>query len=231
VIEAQALSVRPAGGPAIADVTFTVLPGEVLCLVGRPNGGQSTIVDTFAGRIRPYRGFASIAGLSCSDRPLDVRRVAAFVSPNQSWHLDLDARTNLAFFAELGGISTRHLGPRINNAMRMVGIADRLFSSRVASLSAGARCLLWLALAHMRECPAVLIQEPTMNVDEESWTLLAEAIYDLRTIGRAVMVTTFDEPFAQHAGTRVVAVQLGLSELCRPSDKALPIGTPIVRDL
>ncbi|MBE3596803.1 MAG: ABC transporter ATP-binding protein [Hydrogenibacillus sp.] len=47
---------------ALRGVSFTVLPGEFVTLVGKSGGGKSTVLSLIAGLIRPSRGVVAVDG-------------------------------------------------------------------------------------------------------------------------------------------------------------------------
>src|SRR4028118_1221393 len=69
---------------ALSDVTLSILPGEVLALVGHNGAGKSTLVNLVTGALRPTEG--EVLHAAGSPRETGVRSVAQELSlaPNLS---------------------------------------------------------------------------------------------------------------------------------------------------
>jgi ABC-2 type transport system ATP-binding protein len=150
---------------ALDDVSFQVMPGEMLSVLGPNGAGKSTLFRVLTGLTTPTQGSATIMGYDATRQSFEVRRVVGFMpAENRTLLLRHSSRENLAFHGRLQGIGEPELSERIDETLDLVGLFDA--RDRVGfALSSGmlARLLLARAILHR---PAVLIlDEPTGAVD------------------------------------------------------------------
>jgi ABC-type multidrug transport system ATPase subunit len=92
------------GVTALADVSFTVAPGEIACVMGPNGAGKSTLVRILGGLLLPSAGRASVAGIDAQAGTSAFRSKVAFVvGDERSFHYRVTGRSNLLYFAALQG--------------------------------------------------------------------------------------------------------------------------------
>ena len=125
---AQLLRGRFFGRPieALREVSFTVAPGEIVCVMGPNGAGKSTLVRILGGLLAPSAGRRRIDGIDASAGTPELRRRVAFVvGDERSFHYRVSGRGNLHYFAALHGLSGRGRrggGPR--ELLERVGLGD-----------------------------------------------------------------------------------------------------------
>lgn len=153
----------------VKNLSFTCGPGEILGLVGPNGSGKSTLIRALSGVIKPLSGRLLINGASLSS--LRHRELAKLVSVVPQFPLLPSAFT--AYEVVLMGRNPhlRFLGwesPQDIDiawqAMEMMGI-DHLASRRVDELSGGEIQSVTIARAIAQRTEAMLLDEPTSNLD------------------------------------------------------------------
>src|SRR5487761_955838 len=93
LLEARGISKRYGNVLALDGADFSVLPGEVVALIGDNGAGKSSLVKTLSGAIRPDRGEVLVEGRPVQmSSPLDARRYGIeTVYPDLALAPDLDA--------------------------------------------------------------------------------------------------------------------------------------------
>jgi ABC-2 type transport system ATP-binding protein len=198
---------------ALRDVSLTVQPGEVLCLMGPNGAGKSTLLRILAGLLVPTRGTARVANLDVASPDSDYRRRVSFiVGEERSFYWPLSGRRNLAFFGALHGYSPAEVRARAASLLLRVGLADaadRAFSS----YSRGMRQRLALARGLLGEPEVLLLDEPTLGLDplgaRELRLFLRNDV--IRAGGRTAVVGTNDPLEARALGDRVLFLSEGRS--------------------
>jgi ABC-2 type transport system ATP-binding protein len=117
VLDVASLSKRYAGQPAIADVSVSIRPGEVLGLIGPNGAGKTTLLESIAGLLPVDSGRVTWSG-----RPLVTqrRRDAMFYLPDGIRpYADQYVVEVLAFFAGTYGAR----GARLPMSSRVSGSA------------------------------------------------------------------------------------------------------------
>ncbi len=177
--------------PAISDVSFAVMPGETVALVGPSGGGKSTLVRLVLGLYPPASGEIRVKGACISQVPLrDWRRFFSYV-PQDSFLFAGTVYDNIA--AEDEGAAPS----QVESAARAAGIHDFIAGlsggyqtpivERGASLSGGQKQRIAIARAIRRNAPILLLDEATASLDTESEALVQEALDNLMA-DRTVLV-------------------------------------------
>ena len=113
---------------------------------------------------------------------------------------ELTGRENLEFFATLRGEPTRDCGADLE----AVGLSGR-GGDRVSVYSSGMRQRLRLAFAMAAEAPLLLLDEPSLALDEQGVRLVGEIVRRQRERGGMTLIATND-PRETELGDRAVAV-------------------------
>ncbi len=209
MIQAIDLSKRYEDGVLALDaLNLHVKPGEIYCLLGANGAGKTTTINLLLDFIAPTSGKALINGIDASARPLEAKRHVAYVPENVMLYGSFTARQNLDFFARLGG--RNDLGrDGLHAVMREVGLPEKAFEQRVKELSKGMRQKLGIAIAMVKEAPALLLDEPTSGLDPKAGAEFLETLTELRGKGKAILMSTHDIFRAKQIADRVGIMKEG----------------------
>jgi ABC-2 type transport system ATP-binding protein len=209
MLQAIDLSKRYEDGVLALDaLNLNVAPGEIYCLLGANGAGKTTTINLFLDFIEPTSGRAVVAGIDAHERPLEAKRHVAYVSENVMLYGSFTARQNLDFFARLAG---RHGLTRaeLDRALREVGLPEKAFAQRVKELSKGMRQKIGIAIAMVKDAPALLLDEPTSGLDPKAGAELMETLAELRAQGKAILMSTHDIFRAKQIADRVGIMKEG----------------------
>jgi ABC-2 type transport system ATP-binding protein len=209
MIQAIDLSKRYEDGILALDaLNLEVNPGEIYCLLGANGAGKSTTIHLFLNFIEPTSGRALLNGIDAAARPLEAKQHVAYVSENVMLYGNFTAMQNLEFFARLGGRRglTRHDHAM---AMREVGLPERAFNQRVKEFSKGMRQKVGIAIAIIKDAPALLLDEPTSGLDPKAGAELLDTLRELSGRGKAILMCTHDIFRAKELADRVGIMKEG----------------------
>jgi ABC-2 type transport system ATP-binding protein len=193
---------------ALDQVSFDIHPGEVFCLLGANGAGKTTAINLFLDFIPPTGGEARINGINCHQNPLEAKKYVAYVSENVMLYGNFTARQNLDFFAKLGG--KRHLSKKdYYRVMADVGLEEKAYEQRVKEFSKGMRQKLGIAIAMIKDAPAILLDEPTSGLDPKAGAEFLELLKRLKAQGKAILMSTHDIFRAKEIGDRVGIMKEG----------------------
>jgi len=209
VIEARNLTKRfRPDALALEDLSFTVSGGEIYCLLGPTGAGKTTTVDLFLGDLLPTSGTARVQETICAEDPAAARRRAVFVTRRARGYGTLTMRQNVEFFARMAG--TPRVDRRaVDNALRRAAVAERDFDRPVDALPKSAVTFLWVAVAVLRDTPALIWDDPTVGLEGRAIAELHECLWQLRAEGKAILVATADVAFGSQVGDRVGVLRAG----------------------
>jgi ABC-2 type transport system ATP-binding protein len=176
---------------ALDHVSYDIFPGEVFCLLGANGAGKTTTINLFLDFIPPTEGEARINGINSHKNPLEAKKYVAYVSENVMLYGNFTARQNLDFFAKLGGKSNMSKKDYYG-VMAQVGLPDKAFEQRVKDFSKGMRQKLGIAIAMVKDAPAILLDEPTSGLDPKAGAEFLLLLKRLKQEGKAILMSTHD---------------------------------------
>jgi ABC-2 type transport system ATP-binding protein len=219
MIEAIDLTKRYEDGLLALDaLNLKVQPGEIYCLLGANGAGKTTTINVFLNFIAPTSGQALINGIDVTAQALESKRHVSYLSENVILYGSYTARQNLEFFAKLGG----RRGLKKDDyylVLREVGLQEKAFEQRVNDFSKGMRQKVGLAIAIVRDTPAILLDEPTAGLDPKAGTEFMEILNQLREQNKAILMSTHDIFRAKDIADRVAIMKEGRKVLERTRDE------------
>lgn len=206
---------------AIDGVTFTVRPGELLCVGGATGSGKSTLVAALAGvhdsSLRVAGGRAEVCGVDIR-RPGRRRRMLTALSG----YVAQGAGANLPPRLTVGEVIAEPITSRekrVNSralAIRVASLLDELHLPLGAAakfpyeLSAGMRQRVAIARAFMMEPRVLIADEPLANLDLEVRPVVFEAITRRRTEqSMAALLVTNDAAFIRELDAEALMLRSG----------------------
>jgi multiple sugar transport system ATP-binding protein len=150
---------------AVRDSSFVVRDGEFFCLLGPSGCGKTTTMRMIAGLELPTRG-----RILLGDEDVTMRRAAerdiAFVFQLFALYPHMNVRANIAFPLKSQGVPRAQIGPRVEEAARILRITH-LLDHPVSGLSSGDRQRVALGRAIVRRPKAFMMDEPLGALDAE----------------------------------------------------------------
>ncbi|MDZ7369358.1 MAG: ABC transporter ATP-binding protein [candidate division KSB1 bacterium] len=194
---------------ALDHLNLNIQPGQIYCLLGANGAGKTTTINLFFNFIEPTSGTAMINGIDCTKNPLEAKKYAAYVSENVMLYGNFTARQNLDFFTKLAG--RKNLKKEdYHMAMRQVGLPEWSFEKRVKTFSKGMRQKLGIAIAMLKQAPALLLDEPTAGLDPKAAAEFVGLLLQLRNEGKAILMSTHDIFRAKEIADRVGIMKQGV---------------------
>ena len=191
------------GVKALDNLQLTVHPGEIFVMLGGNGAGKTTTINIFLDFIPPSSGNAFINGIDANLDPLEAKRNVAFVSENVQLYPNFTAMQNVDFFARLGGKST-HKRTDYEVALARVGLQRDAFDKKLKDFSKGMRQKCGIAIAILKDAPAILLDEPTSGLDPKAGREFTKLVGELRDEGKAILMSTHDifraKEIADHVG-------------------------------
>ena len=162
---------------AVRGVDFEVAPGEVFGFLGPNGAGKTTTINMLCTLAKPTSGSATVAGHDVVTERDDVRRNIGLVFQDPTLDGYLTAAQNLRLHADLYGVQSNLVVPRMRQVLQMVGLWDRK-DTPVATFSGGMRRRLEIARGLMHSPRVLFLDEPTIGLDPQTrrsiWTYIRE---------------------------------------------------------
>jgi len=213
---------RPA---ALEAVSFSVVPGERIALLGRPGAGKTTLLRSLAGLCRPDSGQILVDGLALDDIARFDRMSWMAYKPQdpEVFAGTLEDNLRISGCRESRRFSEAIWASGLENEFKSGGMSLGMqLSERGSNLSGGQRQKVALARAFAQSSRILLLDEPTLGLDPECERMLAERLPQLLDRSSILLMTTHS---AIMLGTvqRIIALDGGRLVADGPREKLVTI--------
>jgi len=195
----------------LQDISFSVMPGETVAIIGASGSGKSTLLGLLAGLDQATAGDVRLDDVSLKALDEDQRarlrgRLLGFVFQSFQLLPSLTALENVMLPLELAGTASAANAAR--EWLERVGLSHRL-KHYPKHLSGGEQQRVALARAFAPNPQLVLADEPTGNLDAATGQQIIDLMFDLNAKqGTTLLLVTHDEAIAARCG-RTLRIQSG----------------------
>src|SRR6202165_5943537 len=194
-------------------ISFSIMSGEFVSIVGPSGSGKSTLLGIIAGLDNPTSGQVLIDGVnitSMSEGKLAEVRNGKIGMVFQAFNLipTLTAQENVETPLYVG----KHPGSpsaRARELLALVGLAHRL-GNRPNQLSGGEQQRVAVARALATNPAIVIMDEPTGNLDRKNGENVLQMIRDLRQATGTTFIIATHDPNVAAAAERSISIVDGL---------------------
>lgn len=201
--------------PAVRDLSLRVRPGEAVLCTGPSGCGKSTLIRLVNGLCPHYyrgrlEGTVTVSGRRTAETPLHelARMVGTLFQDPENQFFALTVGDEIAFAHEWRGSEPAHTLAAVYEAADRFGIAH-LLDQPIHDLSEGQKQKVALASILSLGPRAVVLDEPTANLDPEATLALADEIRVLKAAGMAVLIVDHRLYWLEGVVDRVVVMAEG----------------------
>ena len=205
---------------ALADVSFSIEPGEFVAVLGPSGAGKTTLFRCLTGLTRPDGGSVIVRGRDiCAIRGQQLRAArqdVALIFQQFNLVRRLTALHNvlagrLARLPTWRVVLRRFARPDRQRALaclEAVGLLDRAYA-RADELSGGQQQRVAIARALAQEATVVLADEPVSSLDPESAAVVLDTLRVVARTGVAVVASLHQVHLAATYADRIIALRAG----------------------
>jgi ABC-2 type transport system ATP-binding protein len=204
----QAISVRglrKAYGPleALRGIDFEIAVGEVFALLGPNGAGKTTAIEILEGYRTRDAGDVTVLGCDPESERSRLKPRLGIVLQSTGMDPYLTVAETLRMYASF------YPHPRrVDEVVELVGLEEKR-DARVARLSGGQQRRLELAIALVGDADLLFLDEPTTGFDPSARRETWDAIDNLSSLGKTIVLTTHFMDEAQYLADRVVVIAAG----------------------
>ena len=194
---------------AIADLSLSVVDGEVFVLLGQSGCGKSTVLQLVNRMLDPDGGQILVGGVDVASMdPVVLRRTIGYVIQQIGLFPHRTVAANVGTVCALSGWDRRATRARVSEMLELVGLPPAEFASRYPhQLSGGQQQRVGVARALAASPPLLLMDEPFGALDPQIRRgLQAEFRTWVRELGTTVMFVTHDVDEATMLADRIAVL-------------------------
>ena len=209
----------------LQDVSFRIEPGQFVGIVGPTGSGKSTVVSLIPRFYDARQGLVRIDGHDVRDYRLKSLRSQIGYVLQDTILFRGTIFENIAFGRPLATRQEVIAAARLANADEFISAMPlgygTLVGERGSTLSGGQRQRIGIARAMVRNCPILLLDEPTAALDSASEKLVIEALERLMK-GRTVITIAHRLSTIRNAG-QIIVLAAGVVAECGTHDQLIAL--------
>ena len=196
----------------LENITFTISPGEIVCMIGSSGAGKSSIFKLLIGELRPTKGDIKLDKFSLRDLSpksmQDYRQQIGVVFQDFRLLPQKNVFENVAFALEVCG-KEEIISQKVPELLELVGLTGKE-TQFPSSLSGGEKQRLAIARALVHDPKILIADEPTGNLDMKNAREVAELFQSLhKTKQLTIICATHDPRLVKILSPRVLRLNKG----------------------
>tara|TARA_B100000686_G_C16749312_1_gene951460 strand:+ start:261 stop:998 length:738 start_codon:yes stop_codon:yes gene_type:complete len=201
------------GVHAVRGISFEVLEGESLAIIGSSGSGKSTVLRCINRLIEPTNGIVMLKGERINTPAADINDVRSrigmvFQSFELFSHLKVIDNVTLGL-VHVRNMSKEDAEAQAKSVLERVDMLERV-DAYPGNLSGGQKQRVAIARALAMKPEVMLFDEPTSALDPELIGSVLETIRGLADEGMTMVVVTHEIGFARDVADRVMYLDEGL---------------------
>jgi ABC-2 type transport system ATP-binding protein len=193
---------------ALAELSCTIVPGEVVGLLGPNGAGKTTTMKLVLGLLRPTRGSARFGELDCTNDARAVKERLGYSPDEPAFYDFLTGNETIDFVVNVRGVDRNAVQARLPHLVAALELEGAL-DAPTASYSHGTKKKLALLLALVHEPRLLLLDEPTNGLDPPTAARVRSLLRERARAGAAVVVSTHLLEMADVLCDRVLVLHRG----------------------
>jgi urea transport system ATP-binding protein len=217
VLQVDHVTVSFDGFRALDDLTLSLEPGELRCLVGPNGAGKTTLMDVITGKTRPDSGAVHFSGREITRLPEHVianlgigrkfQRPTVFPGHSVYENLELVVRKDRDVLRTLFARSSTEERAAIERTLELTGLTNE--RHRLAGLLAhGQKQWLEIGMLLIQQPKLLLVDEPVAGMTQEEIEHTAEILASLAG-AHTVVVVEHDMEFVRSIAKTVTVLHEG----------------------
>ena len=194
------LHYKRGGRAVLKGLSLSLQKGEILGIRGENGAGKSTLLKAIAGILSYDEGEVLI--------PKEIKKNLSYLPQDLFLYEILSALENLYFYGKILGLPAKVIFTRAHWLLKELGLEDKE-RERVSALSGGMKRRVHLASALMRRPDILLLDEPTVGCDNESYDKILALLRKMKAQGTAMLLISHGRGELEEMADRIVYLEEG----------------------
>lgn len=201
-------------------ITFDIMRGEVISLLGVNGAGKTTLSSIIATLHPPTSGDIIYHGESIYRTITQYRLKLGYCPQHPNLYPELTLEQNLLFAGKFYGLSSLVIKERINKLAKDFELEPYL-DQKASVLSGGYKQRFMIARSLIHQPDFIILDEPTVGLDPQIRRQLWKIIKELKQSGITVLLTTHYLDEAEKLSDRVCILDKGYIRVIDTPDKLM----------
>ena len=208
MLNIQNLTKRYGSKTAVDNLSLSIEAGEICAFIGHNGAGKTTTLKACCGLLTPDSGDITVDGMSIREKPIDCKRVMAYIPDNPDMYEFLTGYEYLNFVADVYGVTKEDREKRIAELGALLGITDAL-GGAISECSHGMKQKIAIISALIHKPKLILMDEPFVGLDPVASHQLKNLMAEHCANGGAIFFSTHVLEVAEKLCNKVAIIKNG----------------------
>lgn len=187
---------------ALNDITFDVMKGEVVGIIGTNGSGKSTLLKIVSGALSPTSGIVKVD-----------RGKVQLLTLGTGFDMELTARENVYLNGAIIGYSKEYINEKYADIVAFAEL-EGFMEEKMKNFSSGMVSRLGFAIATMRNTPEILILDEVLSVGDAFFRKKSmERIQQMIHGGSTVLIVSHSTDTIVKNCTKAVWIEKGVQRM------------------
>ena len=208
-IEIRDISKSFNGTKVVDGISFSVTPGELFGLIGPNGAGKTTTIRMIMDIIKPDYGEIKVFGDKLRE---ETKNNLGYLPEERGLYNKLSVQRVLNYLATLKGMESKQARRQADALLERVGLEGHR-TKKVGELSRGMGQIVQFLVAIIHSPKLIILDEPFANLDPVNTELLKEIIFELKSRGCAIILSTHRMNEVEELCDRIFMINRGRAVL------------------
>ena len=203
------------GKKAVDNLSLSVEDGDIYGFIGHNGAGKTTTIKAVVGIMDFDEGQIEIDGMSIRERPVDCKRITAYIPDNPDLYENLTGIQYLNFIGDVFAIPKGEREELISHYADLFEITQNL-GDLISSYSHGMKQKLAIIGALIHKPKLMVLDEPFVGLDPKAAHTVKQLMHELCDNGGAIFFSTHVLEVAEKLCNKIAIIKNG--KLMRAGD-------------
>ncbi len=193
---------------AVDNISLHIQKGEIYGFIGHNGAGKTTTIKSCCGILKFDKGDIFIDGMSVKDKPLECKRILAYIPDNPDLYEFMTGIQYLNFIADIFGVESDKRQKKIREYADMFELTAEL-AQPIKAYSHGMKQKLAVISALIHSPKLVIMDEPFVGLDPKAAHILKKIMRDICDKGGAIFFSTHVLEVAEKLCDKIAIIKNG----------------------
>ena len=208
MIEIKKVTKKYGDKKALDEVSFTVEDGDIFAFIGHNGAGKTTLIKSIVGIHDFDEGDILIDGMSIKEKPVECKKLMAFVPDNPETYEHMKAIDYINFICDMYDVDSKTREENIKKYSQLFGMEDKL-NDTIDSYSHGMKQKVVLISALAHDPKILIMDEPFVGLDPKAVFDIKEVLNEMVKEKKIVFYSTHILDVAEKLCSRVAIIKQG----------------------